>query len=153
MNECDQVCDDLRGEISRLRTHRMEMKSDARCAFTGTEVLSAGEPFYVFPSGYVILESSLKKEVLPYLNEKQAKRVAEVEQELKLHSSRDGRPDAKYDSLQAELDGLIAAECPLTGSVMVESIDQPFPDSDEIDELMLGQRGGALDGSAGTATV
>lgn len=153
MNEFDQVCDDLRGEISRLRTHRMEMKSDARCAFTGKEVLSAGEPFYVFPSGYVILESSLKREVLPYLNEKQAARVAELEQELKLHQGRDRRSDSKYDSLQAELDGLIAAECPLTGSIMVESIDHPFPDSDEIDELMLGPGGGGVGGSAVIATV
>ena len=151
MNECDQVCDSLRGEIGRLRTHRMEMKSDARCAYTGKEVLSAGEPFYVFPSGYVVLESALKREVLPYLNDKQARRVAELEQELKRNNNR--RSDAKYDSLQAELDGLIAAECPLTGSVMVESIDQPFPDTDEIEQWMLGQGSGRLDGSAGTATV
>ena len=41
MNEADQACDALRGEISRLRTHRMEMKSDARCAYTNKAVLSA----------------------------------------------------------------------------------------------------------------
>ena len=65
MNECDHTCDALRGEISRLRTHRMEMRSDACCAFTNKPILSAGEPFYVFPSGYVILESALKKEPVP----------------------------------------------------------------------------------------
>lgn len=149
MNECDQICDDLRNEISRLRTHRMEMKSDAHCAFTGKAVLSAGEPFYVFPSGYVVLESALKREVIPYLNEKQAARVKELEREMKQLPTRNS--DSKYDSLQAELDGLIAAECPLTGSIMVESIDRPFLDSEEIEVKLRGESG--LDGSAGTATV
>jgi vacuolar protein sorting-associated protein 18 len=133
MNECDHTCDALRGEISRLRTHRMEMRSDARCAFTTKPILSAGEPFYVFPSGYVVLASALKKEVMPYLNERQRDRVIEIENELKRKPG--GVDDPKMDNLQAELDGLIAAECPLTGSIMVDSIDTPFDDSDEIDAL------------------
>ncbi|KAL3908069.1 MAG: hypothetical protein SGARI_003236 [Bacillariaceae sp.] len=133
MNECDRTCDGLRGEISRLRTHRMEMRSDARCALTNQSILSAGEPFYVFPSGYVVLESALKKEVMPFLNERQRSRVEEIEDELKRYSH--GIPDpVKADTLQAELDGLIAAECPLTGSMMVDSIDKPFEGSEEIGE-------------------
>ncbi|KAG7374392.1 pep3/Vps18/deep orange family protein [Nitzschia inconspicua] len=130
MNECDHTCDALRGEISRLRTHRMEMRSDARCAFTNKPILSAGEPFYVFPSGYVVLESALKKQVMPYLNERQRARVKEIEGELQRKPSNCADPSA--ENLQAELDGLIAAECPLTGSIMVDSIDIPFDDSDEI---------------------
>jgi hypothetical protein len=154
MNECDQACDGLRGEISRLRTHRMEMKSDSRDAFTNKAVLSAGEPFYVFPSGYVVLESSLKKEVLPYLNDKQRTRVEEIEQEFKRYTRRDRPADSNFDSLQAELDGLIAAECPLTGSIMVESIDRGFQDCEEIDDSSFGPTGSSrVDGSAGTATV
>lgn len=133
MNECDQTCDALRGEISRLRTHRMEMRSDARCAFTNKPILSAGEPFYVFPSGYVVLESALKKEVMPYLNERQRARVKEIEAELERKPGT--LADPAMENLQAELDGLIAAECPLTGSVMVDSIDTPFEDSNEIDNL------------------
>lgn len=133
MNECDHTCDALRGEISRLRTHRMEMRSDARCAFTKKLILSAGEPFYVFPSGYVVLESVLKKEVIPYLNERQRARVKEIESELKRKAN--GIPDPTTETMQAELDGLIAAECPLTGSIMVDSIDRPFDDSDEIGDI------------------
>jgi vacuolar protein sorting-associated protein 18 len=135
MNDCDHACDALRGEISRLRTHRMELRSDARCAFTNKEVLAAGEPFYVFPSGYVILESVLKSAVMPHLNEKQRSRVQEIEQALLRHSG--GHPDGDKDSLRAELDGLIAAECPLTGAIMVDSIDLPFEDSDEKIEMSL----------------
>lgn len=154
MNECDETCDNLRGEISRLRTHRMEMKPDARCAFTGRLVLSAGEPFYVFPSGYVVLESSLKEAVVPFLNDKQKARVAELEKELKLSPGPGRRSDSRQAALQAEMDGLIAAECPLTGSIMVEKVDQPFPDSDEIDGAIYGRRVGTwLGNEAGTATV
>jgi hypothetical protein len=128
MNDCDQTCDGLRVEIGRLRNHRMRMKGDAHCALTNNEVLGSGEPFYVFPSGYVILASALIKEVVPYLNAKQKSRVTELEDLLQTDST------VNVEELQAELDGLIAAECPLTGSVMVDSIDKAFEDSTEIDD-------------------
>jgi hypothetical protein len=131
----------------------MEMKADARCAFTNKAVLSAGEPFYVFPSGYVVLESALKKEVLPFLNERQRARVLEIEKERKGGRRHD---DINMDKLQAELDGLIAAECPLTGSIMVESIDRGFDNSEEMDDISYrasidGRVG--TDASSATATV
>ena len=137
MNDCDQACDALRVEIERLRTHRMDMKADARCAFTNKVVLSAGEPFYVFPSGYVVLESALKKQVMPYLSEKQRTRALEIEQALKRKSgdSLAWNTDVERDKLQAEFDGLIAAECPLTGSIMVESIDRGFDFTEEVSDL------------------
>lgn len=150
MNDCDHACDSLRGEISRLRTHRMELKADARCAFTKKAVLTAGEPFYVFPSGYVVLESALKNEIKPHLNEKQRSRVEEIEQEIIRNTNLGASSPQTIDSLQAELDGLIAAECPLTGSAMVDSIDQPFADSIEIDD-MIGF--GQPSGTSNTASV
>jgi hypothetical protein len=138
MNECDQTCDGLREEIGRLSTHRMQMKADARCALTNTLVLDAGEPFYVFPSGYVILESALKNEVMPFLNEKQRERVTEIEKSLaelrgSANVSEENTKEGRIDALQSELDGLIAAECPLTGSIMIESIDRGFDESVEAD--------------------
>eukprot|EP00536_Pseudo-nitzschia_multiseries_P009218 jgi/Psemu1/257953/estExt_Genewise1Plus.C_2520067 len=136
MNDCDQHCDGLRGEISRLRSHRMELMSDARCALTKKPVLTAGESFYVFPSGYAVLQSALKDEIKPYLNKKQRSRVEEIEQTLTKNEKDRSLSLQASDSLQAELDGLIAAECPLTGSAMVESIDQPFADSIEIEDMI-----------------
>uniref|UniRef100_A0A7S1YDZ5 Pep3/Vps18 RING C-terminal domain-containing protein n=1 Tax=Grammatophora oceanica TaxID=210454 RepID=A0A7S1YDZ5_9STRA len=132
MNECDQSCAALRDEIGRLTTHRMQMKADARCALTNKLVLNASEPFYVFPSGYIFLASALKKEVIPYLNDKQHRRVDELEQMLSSSSSSSKSSSKTVTNMQAELDGLIAAECPLTGSIMVDSIDCGFPDSLEV---------------------
>lgn len=136
MNECDQTCSSLREEIKRLRTHRMKVKSDARCALTNQPVLNAGEPFYVFPSGYVFLRSALKKEVMPFLNERQKARVAELEQQLQTinnMATTNTDDESRARTLQTELDGLVAAECCLTGSVLVNSIDKGFEDSEEID--------------------
>lgn len=141
MKECDQTCEGLREEISRLSSYRMQMKANARCALTNKSVLSSGEPFYVFPSGYVFLASALKKEVMPYLNEKQRSRVEELEQVLHFSKSADSPEDKKgTEALQAELDGLLAAECPLTGSIMVDSIDRGFEGCMEADELLDSMR-------------
>lgn len=138
MSECDQTCDALREELSRLKNVGIHVNPDARCAFTNKLVIDSDEPFYAFPSGYVVLESALKQEIFPHLNEKQRARVELIESELKkLRESSNNRNRAAYDvakdnyeidELQNELDGLIAAECPLTGSIMVESIDRGFLD-------------------------
>ena len=128
MSECDRTCDGYREEIQRLRNHQMKLNSDARCAVTNKPVLGSGEPFYVFPSGYVFLASSLKSLVYPHLNEKQRSRVSELDDQL----ARLPDGEKARSGLQTELDGLIAAECPLTGTVMVDSIDKEFDDSEEV---------------------
>ena len=93
---------------------------------------------------------SLKNEIKPHLNEKQRSRVEEIEQEIIRNTNLGGSSPQTIDSLQGELDGLIAAECPLTGSAMVDSIDQPFADSIEIDD-MIGF--GQPSGTSNTASV
>ncbi len=137
MNECDQTCDTLRDELSRLRSVGVQVRTNARCAFTNKYVMESDEPFYAFPSGYVVCEKALKREVLPHLNEKQRDRVKFIDEELARLRRRSttsrapiekAKDDFEMNELQHELDGLIAAECPLTGSVMVDSITQGFDD-------------------------
>ena len=41
------------------------------------------------------------------------------------------------DKLMADLDAVIAAECPLCGSVMIQSINQPFISKEEEAEASL----------------
>ena len=140
MQECDQACDALREELGRLQTVGTHVRADARCALTNKHVIGGGEPFYAFPSGFVVLESALKREIMPFLNSKQQARITALEKELsRLRRNRESKNPSSldvaqddYDSeeLQAELDGLIAAECPLTGSLMVNSIDCDFVEED-----------------------
>jgi len=139
MNECDKVCQSLRDEVRSLGNYNTLMKGNTRCAFTHTIVMNENESFYVFPSGYAVLESALKREVMPYLNEKQRSRVETIEQEIHHVKTSAGQSDSfetsnRLEELQSELDGLIAAECPLTGTIMVDSIDREFAESKE-DEL------------------
>ena len=141
MNECDQTCDALRDELSRLKTTGTQVRADARCALTNKCIMEEGEPFYAFPSGYAVLETALKEEVIPHLNEKQLGRVKFIEKELarlRKTQSTSGRSsyelakvDYEIEELQVELDGLIAAECPLTGSIMVDSIDHGFSSEED----------------------
>jgi len=149
MTDCDQVCDSLRMEINRLGKRDMHMAADARCCFTKKQILTSDEPFYVFPSGFVALESALKQEVVPHLTSKQKKQVDGIEQELTVLKKKLLTKDAagsgtstkditnsretqrNVDKLQSKLDGLIAAECPLTGYLMVNKIDKSFPGIEE----------------------
>lgn len=143
MNECDQACDALRDELSHLKTVGTRVRSDARCGLTNKPIMESGEPFYAFPSGYVVLEAALKREVMPHLSKKQRVRVNLIENELARlrrlrasngRSSHDVATDAyEIEELQQELGGLIAAECPLTGSIMVESIDHGFSSDEDED--------------------
>jgi hypothetical protein len=143
MSECDQACAALREEIGRLGRYELQMRSDALCFFSKKCVLEANEPFYVFPSGYVALETPLKKEVLPYLNDKQRQRAEQIEQEISMlrvkynvttsETGMTGEIKHLYERLQAELNGLIAAECPLTGSIMIESIGSGFDVRENLD--------------------
>ena len=41
------------------------------------------------------------------------------------------------DKLQSEMDAIVAAECPLCGSVMIQSINKPFISKEEENEAML----------------
>jgi vacuolar protein sorting-associated protein 18 len=130
MKDCDTICSDLRDDVHQLRHHNINMKADARCALTRKLVLNSGEPFYAFPSGYVVLQSALKEEVLPYMKDKQRRRVVELIERL------NGNMEETRNQhvLQTELNGILAAECPLTGSIMVESIDRDFQDCMEMYE-------------------
>ena len=101
--------------------------------------------FYVFPSGYAYLPDALYAHVYPHLTpENQAiarglwKRLAaadKAEAEGKGPGQDHWLPPGDRSVLQEQLDGLIAAECPLTGSIMINSVDMPFIPDDEEERL------------------
>jgi hypothetical protein len=137
MTSNDTMCTSLRDEIRRLHDYTTYMDGSAKCAFTEKYVVKENEPFYVFSSGFVALESALKTQVRPYLNDVQRSRLAELEQELKDMTSetKESGNDMEYriKEVQSEIDGFIAAECPLTGYLMIESIDKGFECKEEDD--------------------
>jgi hypothetical protein len=137
----DAMCTSLRDEIRRLNDYTTYMDGSAKCIFTEKYVVRENEPFYVFPSGFVALESALKTQVRPYLNEVQQIRLAQLEEEMKdmKAESKDCDNDIEYriEEVQNEIDGFIAAECPMTGYLMIESIDKGFESCNEEDDVYL----------------
>lgn len=146
MSKCEQVCADLRKEINRLEASSVSLAESSRCASTNTPLLSQesdGEGRYVFPSGHAFMESALKDAVKPHLNEQQSSRMGDIVGEIdKLLAQVNNkisageitmRPEEEdhLENLLCDLDGLIAAECPMTGAIMIESIDKTFADDDE----------------------
>jgi len=143
MNKCEQVCSDLRKEINRLEVSSVSIAESAKCASTNTPLLSDGEGRYIFPSGHAFMEGALKNAVKPHLNEQQSSRmddiVGSIDKLLVPGNDKSSvgatslRPEEEdqLENLQCDLDGLIAAECPLTGAIMIESIDKTFADDDE----------------------
>lgn len=114
-------------EIEQLQERKFIVPANETCALSGRPILSG--PFYVFPSGFNYLADALLQHVRPHLDAKKAARVRELLEWL--DSSDTPTPDR--DVYQAELDSLIAAECPLTGNIMIESIDKPLVTQEELD--------------------
>jgi len=122
-----ESAENIRKEIGALNSTPMHVSCNTKCAISGAPILSG--PFYVFSSGYAILADVLMKHVLPHLSESQRQRAKTLHDWLEQNPS---APVSERDFKQAEFDGLIAAECPLTGELMIQSIDRPLisPDAD-----------------------
>ncbi len=134
--EGELTCDSLSEEIEMLSESRPEVPRDAKCALTGKK-LEKGMSFYMFPSGYAVCDTALRSAVWPHLSEAQQGRVVDIEMrmaELKISDAvgeEREREQEDFGRLQKELDGLIAAECPLTGDVMIESLGVPLEGWDD----------------------
>ena len=141
--DVDHNCDKLRDEIHRLKNHDLQLKSDAKCFYTNKPILQQDETFYIFPSGYVVLSTALRHYMNDFLSDEQKETLGDIQIELerirnrptntavnKLYTTKEEKLNlnntSREEELQAQYDGILAAECPLTGSVMVESIDFGF---------------------------
>ena len=136
MAESERMCQDLREEIYRMETSSINVVNAALCSNGSKPTGGNAEALYVFPSGYVYVQSVLMELVKPYLNEQQSMRIESILNKIELQRKKDGSSLSEVDShsvetMQSELNGLIAAECPLTGAFMVKSVDRVFSDDDE----------------------
>ena len=110
------------------------------------------KPFYVFSCGHRFHADRLAEAVLPHLQPSRQKKLHELQSQLEVLSretdtssldSKSALPSkldlvtihhqhnvsVKFNAtsqVQAEIDDLIAAECPFCGDIMIRNIDKPF---------------------------
>jgi vacuolar protein sorting-associated protein 18 len=108
------------------------------CDICGYSVMT--RQFYMFPCLHVYHGDCLQKEVMVHLDEEQQRRVTQLETAIASESPSKtvletvdvesvasvGSVMTEMEKLKTALDDIIASECLLCGSIMINSIDQPF---------------------------
>jgi len=159
MAECDLACDDYREEIEALKKKKMEVEPTFKCAISGRDILVGGERvdkddhYYAFPSGFKVYDSELRRVVMEVLedDEKEAleglmKEIGEMERLVKEEDGMGGlgglgkggnvegvmtRNQQRLVELRKRYDDIVAKECPLTGDIMINSIETPIEGWDD----------------------
>ncbi len=94
--------------------------------------------FYLFPCSHGFHSDCLMKKMSRFLEPTQIASIRNIEEQLKLLTVRikdaDKRAITQQEYLQNELDGFIAADCPLCGYVMIKSLTIPLISDDDAAE-------------------
>ncbi len=138
MEEYTESADAIQAEIKSLSERTLTMSNTQPCE--GCYKFAISQEFYLFPCGHAFHSECLFRALRPYLLPEQVKRITELlDQQLGQENlSSDEVEDVTENveatrlklSLQMELDSLIAADCPLCGEVMIDSIDKPLGTDD-----------------------
>lgn len=127
----------IREEIQGLKSRHGEIEGDQVCELCDQAILS--RVFYLFPCSHAFHADCLLREMNKHLSAAEKAKIKELQEKLRpLSQSGLSQNDQELrDKLQAELDNIIAAECPLCGSVMIQSINKPFISKEEEAEASL----------------
>eukprot|EP01134_Creolimax_fragrantissima_P002706 CFRG2706T1 len=147
MNEATKSATLIRKDIKEIRNKYGMVMGDDRCC--SCDHIALVRQFYLFPCGHVFHVECLYNEVEPHIAPAVQTRIAQLQQLIQEESM----PDTKnrgsdqrnedvmvvvpqIDKYKNELDDIIAGECVLCGSLMVRSLDEPFIDDDELDDVL-----------------
>jgi len=135
MEELTESSGVLEEQLNTMKQRTFGVSGGQTCEECGEPLFA--RQFYLFPCGHGLHCDCMRKRVLPYLDARQRRAVERLEERTKAMASRarddDRRALTQYEYAQAELDGYLAGECPLCGSVMIMSVAQPLVGSSEED--------------------
>ena len=136
MEEFAESAESISMDLENMKRRGFSASSGQRCEYC-TEGIFARQ-FYLFPCSHGFHSDCLLKRVFSHnhLDATQLATVKSLEDQLRIVALRakdnDKRALAQQEFLQNEIDGFIAADCPLCGFVMIRSLSTPLvPDDSE----------------------
>jgi hypothetical protein len=141
MAELADAAEAITRELDALKNRGYGLSSQQRCEHCEAPLFSSSQPFYAFPCSHAFHADCLLSMAPDTLRSAGAgagagpppllQHVQTVVEQMRLLAPRaqhdaDKRAQAQLELLQAELDGCIAADCPLCGYAAIHSIAQPL---------------------------
>ena len=124
MHELAESTESIVSELEIMKKRGYGFSTVQRCEYCNDAVFV--RPFYMFPCGHGYHSDCIMKRLSEHLEPTQVESVLGLQEKLKIAEKRaqdlDRRAIIQQEYLQNEIDGYIAAECPLCGDVMVRSI-------------------------------
>ena len=136
MDELSESAESISMELECMKKRGFSTSSGQRCEYCNDAIFN--KQFYLFPCSHGFHSDCMLKRVYTHkhLDKTQLRTVKGLEDQLRVVAVRakdnDKRALAQQEFLQNELDGFIAADCPLCGFVMIRSLSVPLvPDDSE----------------------
>jgi hypothetical protein len=138
MNELSESAESIVNELDSMKRRGYSLTAQQRCEYCSIALF--GKQFYLFPCSHGFHADCLLRRIHLHVDATQLHHVRGLEEQLKLSASRtkdasDKRALALMEYLQTELDGCIAADCPLCGFAMIKSLGVPLITPDDADDL------------------
>lgn len=150
MKSATESASEIREEIKEFRNKFTIVKTTDKCIVCSYAILTRA--FYVFPCGHMFHSDCLISEVMPHLSSTTQNRIEDVQKQLSVYQNQQNKPvndllSSNLNSIAAtnakekllnQLDDIVASECLYCGSIMIDSIDEPFASHDNATLAMDG---------------
>ena len=129
MEELSESAEGINSELESMKKRGYSVSSLQRCEYCMSALFS--RQFYLFPCSHGFHNDCMLGRVHSHkhLDEPQLEAVKILDGQIRAISNRakdDKRAMAQLEFLQNELDGFVAADCPLCGYVMIRSLALPL---------------------------
>eukprot|EP00605_Chrysophyceae_sp_TOSAG23-4_P000496 GSChrysophyteH1.ASY1.ANO1.556.1 assembled CDS len=136
MQELSESAESISNELESMKKRGYSVSSLQRCEYCAQALFS--RQFYLFPCSHGFHNDCLTTKVFTdkHLDSAQLEAVAVLESQIRNLAGRskdDKRAMSQMEYLQIELDGYVAADCPLCGYVMIQSLSMPLVPDDQPD--------------------
>ncbi|XP_062517021.1 vacuolar protein sorting-associated protein 18 homolog [Corticium candelabrum] len=153
MQEATDSGEMIRQDIQEMRNKYQVVAAQQKCSICSFPLLT--REFYVFPCSHVFHADCLVVEIRPHLSQRQVNRMTDLHKQLGIsfgrgftasgsasasaaasEASDDLAAPTVSEQARADLDDLIASECPYCGDFMIRTIDLPFIPPEEYEQAV-----------------